>query len=71
MGVVSQIFNVQGDRSGGIARKVSRSRRPNDCMQAWDSLWIVRFQGNLKIGFCVIARHKILGIKGIFLIIHL
>jgi len=46
-------FHLQ--RSEGISKKVSQSRRSQDCMQAWDSkiLSIVRFQENLKIGFLV------------------
>ena len=34
MGVVSQLFKVEGDRSGGIERMISHSRRSKDCMQA-------------------------------------
>jgi len=31
---VSQTFKVQGDRSGGITKMISLSRRSKDCMKA-------------------------------------
>jgi len=70
VGVVSQTFKVKRDRSGGIAKKISRSRRFACKLEVQKPCIMSNFKRLEDSLLCVIALHIRLGIKGIFIIIH-